>query len=394
MPEHVAHAAGARRHRGHPPDHRPIRPVARRPAFRGMGRPLHRGRRVRLRSRRAPARREGRRVVRRPRRHRRRGVERRRRALSAEWPVIHFGGNPVIDLDGRPRARLVGFSRHVPEARRHRDRPCRALLCGSRAPGRTLALSATGLGAAGPCAAGRRRENVLALRSGGASPRTAIRGPRRRRRERALTIALTSKPPSHPFLDGKPKRLLIGGEWLEAASGKTFETINPATGRALARVAEGDAAGYRPRGRRRAQARSRALEQAQSRSSARSCCSSSPTSSTATTRSWRCSNSLDMGAPISLHRAAASAARVGLLRYYAGAATMIHGETTENSLPGGEYCHLHAEGAGRRRRRDHPVERAAQLGHLEDRDRRWRPAARSSSSRRRNRRSRRCGSAN
>jgi aldehyde dehydrogenase (NAD+) len=45
----------------------------------------------------------------------------------------------------------------------------------------------------------------------------------------------------HPFLDGKAKRMLIGGKWLEAASGKTFETRNPATGEILAHVAEGDA---------------------------------------------------------------------------------------------------------------------------------------------------------
>jgi aldehyde dehydrogenase (NAD+) len=45
----------------------------------------------------------------------------------------------------------------------------------------------------------------------------------------------------HPFLDGKTKRMLIGGKWLEAASGKTFETRNPATGELLANVAEGDA---------------------------------------------------------------------------------------------------------------------------------------------------------
>ena len=45
----------------------------------------------------------------------------------------------------------------------------------------------------------------------------------------------------HPYLDGKPKRMLIGGKWLEAASGKTFETRNPATGELLANVAEGDA---------------------------------------------------------------------------------------------------------------------------------------------------------
>ncbi|HYJ80842.1 MAG TPA: aldehyde dehydrogenase family protein [Longimicrobiaceae bacterium] len=39
-----------------------------------------------------------------------------------------------------------------------------------------------------------------------------------------------------------PGRLFIGGEWQDAASGKTFETRNPATGEVLARVAEGDAA--------------------------------------------------------------------------------------------------------------------------------------------------------
>ena len=31
---------------------------------------------------------------------------------------------------------------------------------------------------------------------------------------------------SHPFLTGKPKRLLIDGRWVEAASGKTFDTLN------------------------------------------------------------------------------------------------------------------------------------------------------------------------
>ena len=45
----------------------------------------------------------------------------------------------------------------------------------------------------------------------------------------------------HPFLDGKTKRMLIDGKWVEAASGKTFESINPATGEVLANVAEGDA---------------------------------------------------------------------------------------------------------------------------------------------------------
>src|SRR3984957_11013910 len=38
-----------------------------------------------------------------------------------------------------------------------------------------------------------------------------------------------------------PRKLFIGGQWTEAASGRTFETPNPATGETLANVAEGDA---------------------------------------------------------------------------------------------------------------------------------------------------------
>jgi acyl-CoA reductase-like NAD-dependent aldehyde dehydrogenase len=45
-----------------------------------------------------------------------------------------------------------------------------------------------------------------------------------------------------PFLKDSPKKLLIGGKWLSAKSGKTFETINPATEEVLALVAEGDKA--------------------------------------------------------------------------------------------------------------------------------------------------------
>jgi len=38
-----------------------------------------------------------------------------------------------------------------------------------------------------------------------------------------------------------PRQLFINGQWADAASGKTFETPNPATGETLARVAEGGA---------------------------------------------------------------------------------------------------------------------------------------------------------
>jgi phenylacetaldehyde dehydrogenase len=40
----------------------------------------------------------------------------------------------------------------------------------------------------------------------------------------------------------RPKKLLIGGKWVDAVSGKTFATVNPATEETLAQVAEGDAA--------------------------------------------------------------------------------------------------------------------------------------------------------
>ncbi len=43
------------------------------------------------------------------------------------------------------------------------------------------------------------------------------------------------------FLKDQPKKLFIGGRWVEAASGKTFATLDPSTGEVLAQVAEGGA---------------------------------------------------------------------------------------------------------------------------------------------------------
>jgi phenylacetaldehyde dehydrogenase len=40
---------------------------------------------------------------------------------------------------------------------------------------------------------------------------------------------------------GTPRQMFINGQWTDAASGKTFETPNPATGETLAHIAEGDA---------------------------------------------------------------------------------------------------------------------------------------------------------
>ncbi|MGZ6227182.1 MAG: aldehyde dehydrogenase family protein [Candidatus Binataceae bacterium] len=58
--------------------------------------------------------------------------------------------------------------------------------------------------------------------------------------ERAGGVARSSAALN--FLKASPKKLLIGGKWVAAKSGKTFETLNPATEEVLALVAEGDKA--------------------------------------------------------------------------------------------------------------------------------------------------------
>jgi aldehyde dehydrogenase (NAD+) len=45
----------------------------------------------------------------------------------------------------------------------------------------------------------------------------------------------------HPFLTRDPKGLFINGRWVKAVSGKNLDVINPATGKVIAQVAEGDA---------------------------------------------------------------------------------------------------------------------------------------------------------
>lgn len=55
-----------------------------------------------------------------------------------------------------------------------------------------------------------------------------------------MAMPQTVEAVRHPYADGQAKRMLIDGEWVRAASGKTFESRNPATGDLLANVAEGD----------------------------------------------------------------------------------------------------------------------------------------------------------
>jgi aldehyde dehydrogenase (NAD+) len=136
----------------------------------------------------------------------------------------------------------------------------------------------------------------------------------------------------HPFLDGKAKRMLIDGKWVEAASGRTFDTINPSTGQVLARIAEGDSEDID----RAVAAARRAFNGPWSKFK--------PAQRQALLLKLAdlvdqhfdelaALDTLDMGGPISRTRAGRQRV-VGQLRYYAGQATAIHGETIENSLPG------------------------------------------------------------
>ncbi len=66
--------------------------------------------------------------------------------------------------------------------------------------------------------------------------------PRVRISERKGTMATVLTEPKSTHTPIKQTRILIDNKWVDSVSGKTFETINPATGEALAQVAEADAA--------------------------------------------------------------------------------------------------------------------------------------------------------
>jgi acyl-CoA reductase-like NAD-dependent aldehyde dehydrogenase len=146
----------------------------------------------------------------------------------------------------------------------------------------------------------------------------------------AETLVRDDLHPGHrkalEWLRSAPKRLLIGGDWVNAVSGRTFETIDPATEQTLTEVAEADSADVDAA----VKAARRALEAP----------SWSGISPHARTRyllkiadaieqhadELAVLETLDMGAPIAF-TAGRVASAAELFRYYAGWATKIHGTT-------------------------------------------------------------------
>lgn len=135
------------------------------------------------------------------------------------------------------------------------------------------------------------------------------------------------------FLRPQPVKMLIGGEWVPSASGKTFETLNPATGTVLAHVAEGDAEDI-----------NRAV------AAARKAFESGPwpklTPSQRGRLLWKLADlveqhadelaqleTLDNGKPIKYSKGADIPLTADHFRYFAGWATKLEGETIPVSIP-------------------------------------------------------------
>ena len=159
-----------------------------------------------------------------------------------------------------------------------------------------------------------------------------------------METATTIPALRHPFADGSFKKLLIDGKWVEAASGKRFESRNPATGELLATVAEGDKEDID----RAVTAARKAFDGPWSRVTPYERQLLLLRFADLVERHFdelSTLDTLDMGAPIS--RTKGLRLRVlGMLRYYAGQATAIHGETIPNSLPGEIFSYTLKEPVG------------------------------------------------
>lgn len=137
-------------------------------------------------------------------------------------------------------------------------------------------------------------------------------------------------------------KMLINGQWTDAASGKTFPTYNPATGEVLAHVAEGDKADI--------DAAVRAARAAFDKGPWRRM-----TPSQRGKLIWKLADlidahleefaeleSLDNGKPLTVARAADVPLAADLFRYMAGWATKIEGNTIPISVPYTPGARYHA----------------------------------------------------
>ena len=148
------------------------------------------------------------------------------------------------------------------------------------------------------------------------------------------------------LLDAGPTKLLIGGRWVAAASGTTFPSINPSTGEQIAELAE---AGPADADRAVAAARE-ALRGPWRTMTPRDRQGLIWAFADAIERDFdqlRMLETLDMGLPIGRPRRPGQPAwEADVVRYFAGWATKIQGETIPNSVPGSVLSYTIREPVG------------------------------------------------
>ncbi len=137
------------------------------------------------------------------------------------------------------------------------------------------------------------------------------------------------------FID-KPRKMLINGKWINAASGKTFPTYNPATGEVLAQIAEGDREDIEQAVRAARKAFEGGPWRRMSASERGRLIWKLADLLEQHTEEFAYIESLDNGKPLGVAKVADVPLAVDLFRYMAGWATKIEGNTIPISA-GGKY---------------------------------------------------------
>jgi len=147
-----------------------------------------------------------------------------------------------------------------------------------------------------------------------------------------MTINFDAKTMAMELYDGNFRPMFIGGQWVASESGEVSETYDPATGTVLATVPSSSAADVN----KAVEAARHAFEGPWSRFSPYERQTLLLRIADLFETNWErlsVSDTLNMGMPIT--RTLANRRRViGMLRYYAGMATSLHGDVIENSIPG------------------------------------------------------------
>src|SRR5579864_5124921 len=153
-------------------------------------------------------------------------------------------------------------------------------------------------------------------------------------------MGIAVSPQIHPqvaeFID-KPRKMLINGKWVNAASGKTFPTYNPATGEVLAQIAEGDREDIEQAVRAARKAFEGGPWRRMSASERGRLIWKLADLLEQHTEEFAYIESLDNGKPLGVAKVADVPLAVDLFRYMAGWATKIEGNTIPISAGGGNF---------------------------------------------------------